>query len=76
MLKVFWPWNIDSGNLYLSSEITVYIFGQKGLVPVVCFAQIVETGLWAVWAAYHAPYTQFLARTARKKLNVTNIKGS
>ena len=46
------------------------MFGQLGLVPVVCFAQMVETGIWVVWAGYHAPYTQFLPRTARKELNV------
>ena len=33
---------------------------SKLLTPVVCFDELVETGLWAVWAEQHAVYTQFL----------------
>ena len=37
---------------------------------VVCFANLVYTGLWAIWAEQHALYTRFLHRLARKESNV------
>ena len=37
------------------------------LAPVACFAELVETSLWALWEEYHALYTQFLLRPARKE---------
>ena len=43
-------------------------------MPVVCFAELVWTSLWAVLAEHHVPYTQFLPRLARKKSNVPKLK--
>ena len=45
-------------------------------MPVVYFAELVKTGLWAVKAEAHASYTQFLPRPARKKSNVPKLKSS
>ena len=32
------------------------------------------TGLWAIWAWQHVPYTHFLSRLGRKKLNLPKLK--
>ena len=53
---------------------TVYIFGQS------VFAELVLTGLWAVWAEQLASFseyiTQFLPRPTRKESNVPKMKSS
>ena len=48
------------------------------LAPVVCFSELVETGLRAVWAEQHAPYTPFLPRPvpAKKELNLLKLESS
>ena len=46
---------------------TVYRLDSRLLTPVVCFAELVKTGLWVIWAEPHTPYTQFLPRGARKE---------
>ena len=55
---------------------TVVCFAQKQsistdilgniLAPVVYFAELVKTGLWAIWLQQHALYTWFLCTQARK----------
>ena len=30
---------------------------------------VANTGLWAIWAKQHAPYTRFLTGPARKEIN-------
>ena len=47
------------------------LLDSKLLVPVVCFSELVCTGLSAVWAEQHAStdMTQFLTRTVNKELN-------
>ena len=42
------------------------------LVPVACFAKLVEIGLRAFWAEHRAPYTQCLT----KELNVPRLGNS
>ena len=50
---------------------TVYIYQESKLLPpVACFAKLVKTGLWDIWAEKHEQYTWFLPRPARKELNV------
>ena len=43
-------------------------------MPVACFAELVQTGLRALKAEQHAPYTGFLNRPTRKESNVPKIK--
>ena len=38
-------------------------------MPVVCFSELVWTGLSAVWAEHYALNTQFLPRTVNKESN-------
>ena len=45
---------------------------SKLLALVVCFAELVFTGLWIIWA--HALYTWFLPRPDKKESNVTLAK--
>ena len=54
---------------------TVYIYyDSKLLAPVVCFTELVETGLFAVWAEQHsASFTLFLTRTAWKESIVPKL---
>ena len=42
-------------------------------VPAVCFAELVQTGLWVVWAEQHALYTRFPPRIARMSITVYSI---
>ena len=54
-----------------------YIYqNSKLLSTVVCFNELVSTGLWAVWIGQHAPYTQFLPKPTRKESNVQKLKSS
>ena len=54
-----------------------YIYqNSKFLVPVVYFAELVLTCLWAVWAEQHASYTQFPPSPARKKTNAPKLKNN
>ena len=43
----------------------VYTLYSKLLVPVIFFAELVQTGLWAVWVEPQAPHTRFLPRSDR-----------
>ena len=45
-------------------------------MPVVCFAELVLTGLWAVLVEPYAPYTWFLPKWAKKESNVPKVKNS
>ena len=49
---------------------------SKLLVPVVCFAELVLTSLWAIWAEQHMPRMplNFCSETARKEQNVPKQK--
>ena len=54
---------------------TKYIYlDSKLLAPVVYFAKLVKSSLWAVWVEQHAPYTRFLPRPARKESNVPKLR--
>ena len=44
------------------------------LVPVACFFEFVEIGLWAIWE--EKLYMPVLSRQVKKKLNVPNLKSS
>ena len=46
-------------------SISTYILGNI-LAHVVYFAELVKTGLWAIWLQQHALYTWFLCTQARK----------
>ena len=48
---------------------TVY-WDSKLLGPVVCFADLVQTSLWAVWADKMHTTLNFCPRQARKEMNV------
>ena len=55
--------------------VTQYIYeDSKLLAPVVCFAELISTGLWAFWAEHHALQIQFLPRLARKEIECTRTK--
>ena len=61
----------------LIHEGTVYILDSKLLASIVCFAELVQTGLWVFWAEQHAPYyTKFLHRPARKESDVPSKRVS
>ena len=40
-------------------KIQYIYYGRKLLVPVACFAILVQTSLWAIWAEQHAMFTLF-----------------
>jgi len=44
------------------------------LAPVAYFTELVETGLWAIWAVQQTAYNQFLPIPARKELFVPKGK--
>ena len=46
------------------------------LGPVFCFAALVLTGVWAIWAQQDTSYCQFLPRLARKESNVPKLRSS
>ena len=48
----------------------------KLLSPVVCFAELVSTGLWATWAEQYALYTQFLPISVGKELDAPKLKSN
>ena len=56
-------------------SISTHILGNI-LAPVVYFAELVKTGLWAIWLQQYALYTWFLCTQARKVffLSVKNHK--
>ena len=53
------PYNF-SNSIYIRTAL---------LVPVVCFADLVWIGFWTVWAEQHAPYTKYLPRSGRNRMN-------
>ena len=61
--------------LVLQWYFSQYIYqDSKLLAPVVCFTELVETGLFAVWAEQHsASFTLFLTRTAWKESIVPKL---
>ena len=44
--------------------------------PVVCFAELVQSGLWAILAEQYFLYTEFLPRPASKESNVPKLNSS
>ena len=47
------------------------------VAPVVCFAELVSTGVWGIWAEQNARnYTRFLPIPARKEPKIPKLKGS
>ena len=54
-----------------------YIYSDsKLLVPVFCFAELVETGLWAVWAEQYTAYIWLLPIQAKKESNLPKLKST
>ena len=53
----------------ISKLLFLVLLDSKLLVPVVCFSELVCTGLSAVWAEHYAWNTLFLPRTVIKDLN-------
>ena len=56
----------------------MYIQDSKLLAPwIVCFAELVETGLWAVWAKQHATSTlnpSIYIQTIQEEIDCTKAK--
>ena len=44
---------LSTGGDVIQTKHTIY-WDSKLLVPGVCFAKLVKTGLWAIWAEQHA----------------------
>ena len=64
--------NTGLGGGALESQ---YIYQASKLrVPVVCFIELVQTDLQAVWLEQNSPYTQFFQKSAKKESDVTKVK--
>ena len=67
IVMIFWSIRLLSKSQYIYQN-------SKLLAPVFCFAELVKTGSWAVWAEKHALlYTRFLPKPARKESNLSNV---
>jgi hypothetical protein len=56
--------------------LTQYIYwDDKLLAPFICFAELIKTDSWAVWAEQHSPYLHLIsAQTSQEGIKCTKAK--